>query len=52
MNISKTTVRLTVLLNLAALCCLICFAAIYLRHDTTVPNPDAMLPAPIQISHL
>lgn len=33
-----------ILLNLAVVCCLIYLAVPYLAHDTTVNNPDAMLP--------
>lgn len=36
---------LILLLNLAGLACLVWFALPYLMHDTTVPHPDAMLPA-------
>ena len=38
-------VILVLLLNLAGLACLVWFAVPYLAHDTTVPHPDAMLPA-------
>ena len=31
-------------LNLLGVVCLICFAVPFLTHDTTVPNPDAMIP--------
>ena len=33
------------LLNLAGLICLVWCAVPYLMHDTTVPHPEAMLPA-------
>lgn len=33
------------LINLTGLACLVWFAVPYLTHDTTVPYPDAMLPA-------
>lgn len=34
-----------ILLNLAAVACLVYFAVPLLAHDTFVPNPDAMIPA-------
>ena len=34
-----------ILLNLAAIACLIYLAVPYLMHDTYVANPDAMIPA-------
>ena len=36
---------LILLLNIAGLACLVWYAVPYLLHDTTVPYPDAMLPA-------
>lgn len=44
MKRTKPALILTILLNLAAIFCLIWFAVPYIQHDTTVPNPDAMLP--------
>ena len=33
-----------VLLNLAGIACLVYFAVLFLSHDVTVRNPDAMIP--------
>ena len=44
MNRTKIAVFLTGMLNLVAAACLIFFAVPYLTHDTSVPNPEAMLP--------
>lgn len=33
-----------VILNILGIACLIFFAVPFLTHDTSVPNPDAMLP--------
>ena len=44
MNEKKPLAVFLILLNLAAVCCLVYFAVLYLAHDTTVPNPDAMIP--------
>ena len=44
MHEKKLRAVLLILLNLAAVCCLIYFAVLYVQHDTTVKNPDAMLP--------
>lgn len=40
----KTAAALLILLNVLGIVCLIVLAVPYLAHDTTVPNPDAMLP--------
>lgn len=40
----KTGTVLLLLLNILGLVCLIYYAAPYLTHDLTVPNPEAMLP--------
>ena len=43
---AKKALSVTVItLNVIGVICLIYFAVPYLTHDTTVPNPDAMLPA-------
>ena len=44
MSEKKPLSVLLILLNLAAVCCLVYLAVPYLAHDTTVNNPDAMLP--------
>lgn len=44
MHENKIRAVLLILLNLAAVCCLVYFALPYLQHDTTVANPDAMIP--------
>ena len=40
----KAAVLFVVLLNLAGIACLVYFAVPFLTHDTTVSNPDAMIP--------
>ncbi len=45
MKRNKTLPLLAVLINLIGAGCLIYFAAAYLAHDTSVPYPEAMLPA-------
>ena len=41
---NKITAVFVVLLNLAGIACLVYFALPFLTHDTTVANPDAMIP--------
>jgi len=41
MNIRKL---LIILLNIIGICCLIYCAVPYIKHDTSVANPEAMLP--------
>ena len=36
--------KVIISLNIIGLICLIYFAVPYILHDTSVPNPDAMLP--------
>ena len=40
----KVAVLFVVLLNLAGIACLVYFAVLFLSHDVTVRNPDAMIP--------
>ena len=40
----KAAVLFVVLLNLAGIACLVYFAVLFLSHDVTVRNPDAMIP--------
>ena len=40
----KAIVLSAALLNLAGIVCLVYFAWLFLSHDTTVRNPDAMIP--------
>ena len=40
----KAFTAFVVLLNLAGIACLVYFASLFLSHDTTVRNPDAMIP--------
>ena len=41
---NKIAAAFVVLLNLAGIVCLVYFAVPFLAHDTTVTNPDAMIP--------
>ena len=45
MRENKTLSLLIIILNVIGAVCLIYFAIPYLIHDTTVANPNAMLPA-------
>ena len=40
----KTSSVIIIILNILALICLVYFAVPFIVHDTTVNNPDAMLP--------
>ncbi len=44
MKHKKVIFTAVLLLNLAAVACLVYFAVPLLAHDTFVPNPDAMIP--------
>ena len=44
MQSRRITKRLLVALHLIGIACLIWLSYRYLRHDTTIANPDAMLP--------
>ena len=41
---NKIPAVFVVLLNLAGIACLVFFAVLFLSHDPTVRNPDAMIP--------
>jgi len=41
----KTLSLLIIVMNVSGVICLIYFAIPYLTHDTTIINPNAMLPA-------
>ncbi len=35
---------ISIILNILGVICLVFFGALFISHNTTVPNPDAMLP--------
>lgn len=45
MKTDKLLSLLLIIINVVGVICLIYFAIPYLTHDTTIPYPDAMLPA-------
>ncbi len=45
MRTSKAALVLIASINIIGIICLVYFAIPFITHDTTVPNPDAMLPA-------
>lgn len=40
----KVGAKAIIVINVIGIICLACFAVLYLTHDTSIPNPDAMLP--------